>query len=100
VFLDMLGLLVPEGLVTGGEMVHHHVDGSRGDALGQLANAALLQRKVISEYRHPAPRQSAECGGLRRRARREYSVLSKEQNHLVAACDQPFGQVVVVADIV
>src|SRR5688572_845582 len=65
VFLDMLCLLVPKGLVTGCEVVHHHVDGSRGDTIRQLRNAALLQREVISEHRHAVLRQRAEKSRLR-----------------------------------
>src|SRR6266852_2975599 len=45
VVLDMLGLLVPEGLVAGRAVVHDHVDGGRRDSLGQLGDAALLQRE-------------------------------------------------------
>src|SRR5687767_6586912 len=100
VLSDMLRLLVPESLVTGHEVVHHHVDGSRGDSLGQLGDAALLQREVISKHRHAAPCQRAERSRVRRRARREHAVLGEEQRHLVIALDQALGQFVIVADIV
>ena len=86
--------------MTGREMVHYHVDGGCGDALGQLGNAALLQREVIGKHRHAASRQGAERSRVRRRACRQHPVLGEEQSHLITALDQPFGQVVVVTDVV
>ena len=96
----MLRLLVPEGLVAGREAVHDHVDGSRGDALGQLGDAALLQREVIGEHRHPTPRQRIELGRVGRQASRQHPVLNEEERHLVTVLDQTPGQVVVVADVI
>lgn len=86
--------------MAGREVVHDHVDGGRSDALGQLGDAAFLQREVVGEHRHPASRQRAERGRVRRRACRQHTVLGEEQCHLVTALDQPLGQFVVVADVV
>src|SRR6185295_11442722 len=98
--LDMFRLLVPEGLVAGREVVHDDVDSSRGDALGQLGDTALLQREIISEHRHPTPRQRLELGRVGRLARRQHPVLDEEQRHLVIALGQTPGQVVIVADVI
>src|SRR5258707_12826238 len=78
VLLDMRRALVPEGLVTGREMVHDHVDGGCRGALGQLGNAALLQREVIGKHLHAASRQTAEHSRVRRRARWQHPVLGEE----------------------
>src|ERR1041385_8202565 len=69
VFLDMFRLLVPEGLMAGREVVHHNFDGSCGDALCQLGDAALLQRKIVSEHRHSTSHQRPQRSRVRRRAR-------------------------------
>jgi len=58
VLLDILSLLVPEGLVAA-RVVHDHVDGGRATPSARLGDAALLQREVIGEHRHPAPGQRA-----------------------------------------
>ena len=50
VFWAMSGLLVPEGLVAGFQMVDHHLDWRGLDTVEELGDASLFESEIIGEY--------------------------------------------------